>query len=76
VNKNDQIETIATLKSLVHNYVNDEEKINRIFKPRIPKIALYLIFNRGGMGIRVSTYFAIFQPKRYALLSLQIANEL
>ncbi len=28
------------------------------------------------MGIRVSSYFAIFQPRRYAGLSLMIANEL
>ena len=76
VSKNDQIEMISTLKSLVHNYVNDEEKITRILKPRIGKIAEYLVFNRGAMGIRVSSYFAIIQPRRYSGLSLLMANEL
>lgn len=76
VNKNDQIETISTLKAIVHGYVNTQDKIKKILEPRVEKIALYLLFNRGAMGIRVSTYFAIFQPKRYASTSLQVASYL
>ena len=30
---------IATLKLLVHNYVNDEDKINKILRPNVNKIA-------------------------------------
>lgn len=30
---------IATLKLLVHNYVNDEDKINKILKPHVGKIS-------------------------------------
>jgi hypothetical protein len=30
---------IATLKLLVHNYVNDDDKITRILKPHVGKIA-------------------------------------
>jgi hypothetical protein len=67
---------IATLKLLVHNYINDQDKIQRILTPHISKIADYLVYNRGAMGIRVSSYFAIFQPRRYTGLSLMVAKEL
>ena len=67
---------IATLKLLVHNYINDQEKIQRILTPHVGKIAEYLVYNRGAMGIRVSSYFAIFQPRRYAGLSLMVACKL
>lgn len=76
VNKNDQIEMITTLKVMVHSYVNDEEKISRILAARVEKLANYFIFNRGAMGIRVSTYFAILQPKKYASVSLLISSYL
>lgn len=76
MNKNDQIEAISTLKTLIHSYVNDEEKITRILSQRIQKLSNYLIFNKGAMGIRVSTYLAILQPKKYASISLLISSNL
>ena len=43
---------------------------------RVEKLSNYLIFNRGATGIRVSTYFAILQPKKYASISLLISSYL
>jgi hypothetical protein len=36
------------------------------------KILNYLLFNKGAFGIRMSTYFSIFNPKKYVGLTEKI----
>jgi hypothetical protein len=40
------------------------------------KILNYLLFNKGAFGIRMSTYFSIFNPKKYVSLTEKITVEL
>lgn len=55
-------------------YVNDEEQIKKNLMPRISSFVKYFIFNKGSVGIRVSTFLSILQPKKYSQFAMKIVN--
>jgi hypothetical protein len=40
--------------------------------PKIKVFANYFLFNKGSIGIRVSTFLSILQPKKYSQFAIKI----
>lgn len=59
---------LGGLKSLIDNYIQDDERINALLFPKIEIFVKFFVNLKGSRGIRVSIFESIFKSKKLSRL--------
>jgi hypothetical protein len=64
--KEHQINMLKGLKSLIDNYIEDDDRIDSLLMPRLNQFVQYLVNSKCFSGIRLSIFESVFRPKKQA----------